>query len=349
MQHVRCLWLPLAIVLEQQYISGAGTAPKYFDDPHSVEDAEEALEEVQEQAKYVMCGVDVAQAMFALGRSGTAINAAVKVCTPMVYGDPHGHDTSGRRRHNSWHAWSSERQAECSAASSEIINALAEAASFLSAAASNCAEELNVKAYCSADVTGFIASLTQIAASGSIMHAVCGKGPGDGSANDRRLISEETEAKIEKVEKIQERQAQDAECALDVGQATLFLVRASMAINAAAEECQNTKIREEKDAKAICAVDINGVIGSFSYAGEFISFAVAHCPLATSANAECAAAAIQIIAALASFAAAGFSFRLTCGGDLKTNDDPELEMPEHPYRRLAYNMSNKLTGMGVFV
>merc|ERR1719221_1265004 len=123
-----------------------------------------------------------------------------------------------------------------------------------------------------------------------------------------------------------------AACGLDVTSATLFLVRASMAIHASVHECGH-EMDHLKHGKQICAVSISGVIGSFAYVAEYISFAVAHCPLIENANAMCAGAISELLGALATFSAAGSSFSLTCGKQLL----PGEPIGERPYRRLASN------------
>mmetsp|Transcript_134725 Transcript_134725/g.375498 ORF Transcript_134725/g.375498 Transcript_134725/m.375498 type:complete len:173 (-) Transcript_134725:34-552(-) len=142
-----------------------------------------------------------------------------------------------------------------------------------------------------------------------------------------------------------ERQVEITECVLDVSQVVGSLVRAALAIQHAVKKCDPRPERGGKDSegansdrrKRTCAVDIAGVIGSFSFVGAFLSFAVSHCPVEGNVQAECAGNVLQLSAALASFAAVGAAMPLTCNPKVE-----EFEEGVPPDRRLALNASGDL-------
>merc|ERR1719277_1267992 len=89
--------------------------------------------------------------------------------------------------------------------------------------------------------------------------------------------------------KIRAREVQIADCFFGVGQATAFLARAGLAINAATKSC-NEEAFEAKgyEAHRVCAINVMGIVGAFSLATGFIAKSVNNCPWENNAGARCA-------------------------------------------------------------
>merc|ERR550532_3237489 len=94
------------------------------------------------------------------------MNAGVKVCP---------------KSDKSWHAGDTVRaekeKAACSATITYVVAAFAYVASFLAAAASQCANTLNLPDYCAADISGFLGSLSLLASAGSGLRDTCNVQP----------------------------------------------------------------------------------------------------------------------------------------------------------------------------
>mmetsp|Transcript_78556 Transcript_78556/g.168330 ORF Transcript_78556/g.168330 Transcript_78556/m.168330 type:complete len:354 (-) Transcript_78556:91-1152(-) len=270
-----------------------------------------------------LCVLDVSTATFFLGQAGLLINAGVKVCGKI--------DESTR---NGDLVLAEKEKAACSATITYVIAAFSYVASFLAASASQCANTLDLPSYCAQDVSGFLASLALLAHAGSSLRDTCGVhkqvltadeaafAAGTPINHDRRLQvagSSPQNALLKGVaagnaESISIRQADIAECVFDVGQATLFLARAGAAVNAAVKDCSTYQLRSTgRVGQAKCAVDINGVIGSFSFVASMISFAVSKCPILINTHALCAGEIINLIAGLAGVAATASGFKESCG------------------------------------
>jgi len=155
---------------------------------------------------------------------------------------------------------------------------------------------------------------------------------------EERRKSEKMSNEAEK----EERQVLETECALDIGAATGSLMRAGLAITDAKRTCTEDHPFEEDDekAKSICTINIAGIIGSFAFVAEFLSFATSHCPEMTqSANAECSGAISDLLGTLMSFTAFGTSIKWSCGPDQRSWDEAGVGVR----RRLASNTSDAIT------
>lgn len=169
-------------------------------------------------------------------------------------------------------------------------------------------------------------------------------------AQDRSLLPAVTEKEKflwlmkKRADKTVARQQSITNCVLDIGQAMLYLARAGLAITNAVEFCGDLEEEIEAHgqiAKKVCSIDINGIIGSFAYATEFISLIVAHCPVSREfeAPAECSAGISELIGAFASFGAFGSSVSFTCNPH--TGKIENWEEFVAPGRRLEFNSSNR--------
>jgi len=271
-----------------------------------------------------MCVIDVSTATFFLGQSGIAINHGVNNCGKSIQAYKNDDPVQAEKD-----------KAACAATVTFVVAGFSYAASFLSAAASECANTLNMDAYCSADISGFLGSLSLLAQAGSSLRDSCGvqesQTIGGVTIGPWNQLLKGIQAGND--EAIELRNQNVAECVFDVGQATFFLARAGMAVNAAVSDCHTDTLRATgRKGQARCSVDINGLIGSFSFVASMVSFAVAKCPILTNVNAICAAEVANLIAGLAGVAATGSSLKATCGHQAIPG---ESEPGVLPVRRLA--------------
>lgn len=121
------------------YFTVARPAPKYFSS--------------DDKAKFAACAFDVWGAIDSLGFAGLSVNAASKECH---------------------HQHLELQKTVCTASIAGVHATFADVASFLSSAATDCAENLNNPAYCAADSSGLVSALANIAVSASSnMNAAC--------------------------------------------------------------------------------------------------------------------------------------------------------------------------------
>eukprot|EP00930_Biecheleria_cincta_P035073 TRINITY_DN24153_c0_g1_i2.p1 TRINITY_DN24153_c0_g1~~TRINITY_DN24153_c0_g1_i2.p1 ORF type:complete len:332 (-),score=63.48 TRINITY_DN24153_c0_g1_i2:62-1057(-) len=257
-------------------------APKYFGG--------------DEKAKYVTCAFDVWAAVDSLGFASLNINAASKDCK------------------------SQETNADktvCTEDITGVLGAFADVASFLSSSASDCAKELNNKAYCSADSAGLVSALVAIGNSGAMMHDYCresnvsalqtelsGSAPArllgeyvalhHDAADANRSVPESS--KIGRLAKLPVSPVVRQEVDLNTWQQVNAANQAKAARDAEIAECvfdvtfvcqllgraglaihSAVKVNGEAG-KKVCTVDLAGVIGSFVAVGQFLSMAVVKCP-----------------------------------------------------------------------
>lgn len=103
-------------------------------------------------------------------------------------------------------------------------------------------------------------------------------------------------------------------CVYDVSQSILFLMRAGLALNGAIQKCKVPDVNEGDQAgKMKCSVALSGVIGSLSWAGLSMSYAIGQCPVTTDIAALCAGDVSLLVAAVAGISSSGSSLTLTCG------------------------------------
>lgn len=272
----------LLLVLALLLPSWGRPAPKYFNS--------------DDKAKYVTCAFNVWAAVDSLGFASVNINAASKDCKTQK-------TNAGRTT--------------CTEDITGVLGAFADVASFLSASASDCAKELNNKAYCAADSAGLVSALTAIGNSAAMMRNYCrdskaiaadaesvGRLLGEyaasrpdaaGSnwsvpessnetarlASTRLLVDDRKLLPPDPVLQAAKaaRSAEIAECVFDVTFVCQLLGRAGLAIHAAAKDCSDFQLKVNGEAgKKVCTVDLTGVIGSFVGVGQFLSMSVVKCP-----------------------------------------------------------------------
>lgn len=279
-------------------------APKYFGG--------------DEKAKYVTCAFNVWAAVDSLGFASVNINAASKDCRKQ--------ETNAGRT-------------TCTEDITGVLGAFADVASFLSASASDCAQELNLKAYCAADASGLVSALSAIGNSAAMMRNHCRDSviAAGGSAPPRLLgeyVALHPDAADSNTSSVMDRQllppnpvlqaaqeargAEIAECVFDVTFVCQLLARAGLALHAAVKDCSDFQLKVNGEAgKKVCAVDLAGVIGSFVGVGQFLAMTTVKCPekKINDRAALCTSAIFEVIGAIDSLAAVGASFPLTCGGE----------------------------------
>jgi len=287
-------------------------------------------------ASTAMCVIDVMQAAQMLGRAGTSMNAAVKTCVQGTSNKnmiarcaaPVGNVVSSFSYAASF---LSTAAAECSESlhiKDFMQNTLGWSPDFVNAKA----QSAEMQAACSGAVTSFTAGLAQIAASGPAITQSCealknlpGASWFGGASAEEGLSSinrraQEGNGSAENASFLgwtapEIKQQQQATCAFDVGQSTMFLAQAGTQINSAVSDCSDYSLKEGgKHAKAMCAVDTAGVIRSFGFVASLLSFAVTNCPVfQVNVDAACSGAIADMVTGIAGLAASGSAFRDTCG------------------------------------
>lgn len=115
-------------------------------------------DEFPEQVK-VLCAVDVFQGVISLGQGGDALYWATTTCRNI------NEDSTA------------DQKEICSLNVNYVLLSFAFAASYLSAAAADCAHTVNIQAYCSSDVSNLVADLANLAFCGSSLTQSCVKVP----------------------------------------------------------------------------------------------------------------------------------------------------------------------------
>jgi len=133
-----------------------------------------------------------------------------------------------------------------------------------------------------------------------------------------------------------EKQANVANCVVNVGIATTFLGKAAVAINAAVLDCDGSST------DAACSVQVSGAVGSFGVTAAFISAAAAECRSSLAVVDEhavlqeaCAADISILVGALAFVASTASLVPETCPGAAGGVPLPPAPLP--PRRRLQAN------------
>jgi len=131
-----------------------------------------------------------------------------------------------------------------------------------------------------------------------------------------------------------DRPAAQAECAINVGQITWFLARASLQLHAAITDCSAAELyRGKHKNQAKCMAEIIRVIESLGVVGAGIANAVDLCPeLLRNVEAACAGSIIYIIVGLSDALSASASFENSCKelkGGRRLMNSTETSASEH--------------------
>lgn len=200
-----------------------------------------------------------------------------------------------------------------------IVASFVWVSSYLSLAASSCADTVNAAAACAADVTGVAGNLGDIAAASTAATVDCVFEKGSkiprpltlGRRLRQRPVANVLDAvkflKTKRVEAEQaayERRSDDALCSFDVVQAASYIVRVIKQILHAVDDGCN-----EPEA---CSVKVLNMISSFGWISQFVALIVGDCSRQVEQKAFCTAAISDIIAATASGAAIATSLDIDC-------------------------------------
>jgi len=154
------------------------------------------------------------------------------------------------------------------------------------------------------------------------------------------VVHERLEGAIERIEE-RERKMLVTECVLDVNQGLAALLRAGLAANQVAKRCKAGLLATDMG-RRVCAVDISGLTGSFTFAAEYLSYAAAHCgdPDEKSDQiwrAECVGEIMQLVTSLSCLTAVGAAIPVSCSKTVRDFDEGIA-----PGRRLAAGASTVL-------
>jgi len=261
------------------------------------------------EAKGAACFFDSAQATTFLAQAGTSVDQSTRDCVKAgIESDPKG-------------------EAVCAADVGNILKSFAFTTSFLASAINSCGmfsgAKPDVKAQCTADITGLVGAISAIEMGGSGIEAFCnpdGKGPYraaetagqhvDGRASLDNPLQADKYNPNPATQNYKQRHytATTAYCVIYSAQSTWFLARAGLNINAAAEACEDKANNE-----AMCAATASAVVSSFSAAVSYISGAAETCAHSIKVpGAACAAHISMVTAGMAGIAAAGASVSKSC-------------------------------------
>lgn len=233
--------------------------------------------------------------------------------------------------------------AGCATSIIGFITSIAWVASYLSLAASSCAQSVNSDALCSADWTALISNFGEISFAGAAVHSDCdfsadladlktihhgnhhgghhlpmmqaGAGPvpreirGRLDSSSRRRKVAEVISKLNMAEESARnlgsvpRGFDIAQCVFNVQNSASYIVRAILQIRTAASSCDDPRD---------CAINIMNVISSFAWITQFTSLAVSDCAVDGNQRALCGADIADMVAACNSGPAAGMAALSDC-------------------------------------
>lgn len=244
----------------------------------------------------------------------------------------------------------------CAVSIAGFVTSIAWVASYLSLAASSCADSVNSASLCVADFTGMIANAGELATVCAAVKEDCDFGDdvnywinttkwidgkktqwkdswdpkaqdkGNGRTAEQELIKSKTWAKVHKIDAYEnlklDRQFDSAQCAFDITQSASYIVRAFLQIRSASSACDDAKN---------CAINILNIISSFAWISQFTGLAVSDCQDGADQRALCTADISDMIAASNNFCAAGMASTIDCAD---SPDPAEEEKIQPSDRRL---------------
>lgn len=280
-----------------------------------------------------LCMIDVVQASTQLAAGGVEIAAATQACE--------SHEIMAST-------------GVCEAALAKSFSALLSVIAYITGAASVCAGSLDIQVdmqgtHCASMVAGFAASLTDIASTGVRMATACRTDLNSTDAQGlmpvrRRLEGQAAQpaaftsmplampgsvkyfptARLPATRIPQTGSLPDvtpesqaivsASCAVDVGAAMTYLARATMTLTAATRDCHKNTSGDHVGG-SLCAVDIEGIIGSFSYVASYLFDAMSKCPGIREEGSLCGADISKLIGSIAGFGASSAGLYRTCSPD----------------------------------
>jgi hypothetical protein len=217
------------------------------------------------------CALDIVQSMNYLGRAGLQITQAVKTCKPIynsVGSDNYPDNTYIRTA--------------CAADVSGVISSFSFVATFLSLAASQCSQTVNLPAMCASGATGLVAALAKVSVEAATMAANCEGGtvynPGPLPAaagsdavwqNDRRLT-----------QTVEQQMSQASQTLEDTWKALTALNESLEASLNLTDPAYEKQLRMERDGElATCVIDATQASTYLAQMGVAIQRAAKGCPL----------------------------------------------------------------------
>jgi hypothetical protein len=253
------------------------------------------------------CGINTMEAAHALGEATKCMSEAMEKCTKA----------------------SDTLKVSCGVPIGKVIQSFMHIASFVAGAAQQCAKALHLEslyknlgidgffegeksqAACAEVVTGFIASLGEIATQAMTLTKTCS---GVRIMPGLRFPGVTADNVIRHLDRVEGAGTHiEAECSLDVTGTIVLLASSGTKIGRAMDSCQSIPGGiEGEDTRAHCGVDVAEIIMSFSNAANSISKAVTDCGLSLSLDQECAGSIAGLIAGLAHVSATGVGFQTHC-------------------------------------
>ncbi|CAJ1396431.1 unnamed protein product [Effrenium voratum] len=182
----------------------------------------------------------------------------------------------------------------CASDISGVIATFAAAASYLSAVANACPQNVTSSAAaCSADVFDIIYGVGTLASALATAEQECE----EEARTKNKAIAEER------------RPVTLGMCVLNVAQATSYIGHAVISIRAAKVDCENKQLSNRA---ASCATQISGALQSVSLVAAYLSNAAAMCGATIVAGAECSNRIGSVVAGMAEVSAGGSATALDC-------------------------------------
>jgi hypothetical protein len=193
-----------------------------------------------------------------------------------------------------------DSEAGCAVSVAGFITSIAWLASYLSLAASSCADTVNSASLCVADFTGLIANAGEIATAGAAVHTDCDFAWSKPTVAPTLTAQEKANDNTQSDE---ERNFDRSQCSFDVAQAASYVVRSGLQIRAAASTCPDPKN---------CAMNVLGVLSSFAWISQFTALAASDCPDGSDQDALCTADISDLVAGTTNWVAGALASTSDC-------------------------------------
>lgn len=307
--------LPFPPEVRQLEAKLAAKAPLRGLEPYSDAPAEFGLSE--SAAMTMQCVIDTVQAAAYLGQAVVFLYKAINSGSGLKCPD--------------------DSPVGCAVSIAGFVTSIAWVASYLSLAASSCANSVNSQALCVADFTCLIADAGELATVCAGVKEDCDFGDdpnywinttawvdskkqawkdswepkaqdkGNGRTAEQELIKSKTWKKVHKIDAYEnlklDRQFDSAQCGFDIAQSASYIVRVFLQIRSASTACDDAKN---------CAISILNIISSFGWISQFTALAVNDCQDGADQRALCTADISDMIAASNSFVACGLVSASDC-------------------------------------
>ena len=252
-----------------------------------------------QEAGHAECAFNILEAFVSVVGMGDDINGIIRTCPPPRDG---------------------ESELACQVDSSILVAWVANAATKISLAASNCALTLNVDSVCAAGVTGLVSAFGEISAGACLGAAVCAPTPPSLTTTKISELGDQTLQKGRRLLIGQGPVGNGVQCGMDVGMVAANIANMGLAINKAVNVNRCGKFATEKNPlnvlkgipDALCVVDIGGAVAYISQVVTFINLIVVHCQDFLDVNALCAGSIAAITTGAAAISAYGGAVHAAC-------------------------------------